>query len=116
MALLYRLALNFQSGQAVKSVRYCRNLGHASLRPNASMVEMGSIYAIETPAGTAGIAIRMTSGLRFYAAHDLYATLERERWQRIEDLYAAVNKLNAAENDAGSVGERLTARRSRPRS
>jgi hypothetical protein len=53
--------------------------------------------------------------LRFYAAHDLYATLERERWQRIEDLYAAVNKLNAAENDAGSVVERLTARRSRPR-
>jgi hypothetical protein len=78
---------------------------------------MSDFYAIETSTGAAGIAIRITSGFRFYAADDLYATLEREGWQRIEDLYAAVTRLAAAPHRATAVVEHLaTRRRRRPRS
>jgi hypothetical protein len=75
---------------------------------------MSSLYAIETASGVAGIAIRITSGFRFYAADFLYTSLERERWQRIEDLYAAVERLAAADKHSGTVVRR-PARRSRPR-
>jgi hypothetical protein len=61
----------------------------------------------------AGIAIRVTSGFRFYAADFRYATLEREYWQRVADLYAAANRIAAADSGARSVVRRR-ARRNRP--
>jgi hypothetical protein len=73
---------------------------------------MSSLYAIETAAGLAGIAIRITSGFRFYAADFLYTALERECWRRIEDLHAAVERLAAADQSTGTV-VRLSARRGR---
>ena len=75
---------------------------------------MSSLYAIETASGLAGIAVRVTSGFRFYAADFLYTSLERECWRRIEDLRATVERLAASEKERGTV-VRLPARRSRSR-
>jgi thioredoxin-dependent peroxiredoxin len=66
---------------------------------------MSNVYVIETSAGLAGIAIRFASGLRFGAADDLYGPLEHERWQRIEDLWAAVDQLAAPGDRAHIVVE-----------
>jgi hypothetical protein len=56
---------------------------------------MSKVYVITTAAGLAGIAIGFAWGLRFGAADDRYGPLEGERWQRIEDLCAAVDRLAA---------------------
>jgi hypothetical protein len=66
---------------------------------------MSNVYVIETSAGLAGIAIGFAAGIRFGAADDLYGPLERERWQRIEDLCAAVNQLAAPGDRARVVVE-----------
>jgi hypothetical protein len=97
-------------------VRLCDNRGRMSIRPNVSRASMSDFYAIETSAGVAGIAIRITAGFRFYAAVDLYGTLEGERWPRIEDLYAAVNRLAAPVDRGAAAVERLSTRRRRSHS
>jgi hypothetical protein len=74
---------------------------------------MNDFYAIETAAGAAGIAIRISSGFRFYAADDLHGSLEGEHWQRVEDPQAAVNRLAVPPDRATAVVEPLPAHRRR---
>jgi hypothetical protein len=66
---------------------------------------MTVIYAIETPPGTAGLAVRAASGFRFYAADGLFAALEDRRWPRLAEIHSAVNRLAASHNRCTAAGK-----------
>jgi hypothetical protein len=73
---------------------------------------MADIYAIDTPAGTAGLAVRGAEGFHFYAADHLFAMLEGRRWRRLVEIHTAVNRLAASGNrDTAAPQQRKRSRR-----
>jgi predicted RecB family endonuclease len=57
---------------------------------------MNDIYAIETSARTAGLAVCDAAGFRFYASDQMFTTLECRRYERLAEIHTAVNRLAAA--------------------
>jgi hypothetical protein len=57
---------------------------------------MTDIFAIETPARTAGLAVRAAAGFRFHACDDAFVGLEDRRYRRLEDIHQDVSRLAGA--------------------
>jgi hypothetical protein len=57
---------------------------------------MTDIFAIETPARTAGLAVRAKTGFRFYASDHAFAGLEGRSYRTLEDVRADVSRLTSA--------------------
>jgi hypothetical protein len=57
---------------------------------------MIDIFAIETSARTAGLAVRAAAGFRFYASDHAFAGLEGRSYRRLEDIRTDVSRLASA--------------------
>jgi hypothetical protein len=74
---------------------------------------MTNIFAIETSARTAGLAIRNDADFRFYASDHAFVPLEGRAYVRLEDIRADVRRL--AETPAvPNASRRGGKRRARP--
>jgi hypothetical protein len=54
---------------------------------------MTNIFAIETSARTAGLAVRNEADFRFYASDHAFVALEGRTYVRLEDIRADVRRL-----------------------
>jgi hypothetical protein len=57
---------------------------------------MPDIFAIETPARTAGLAVRGDTGFLFYASDHAFVGLEGRSYRRLEDIRTQVSRLASA--------------------
>jgi hypothetical protein len=79
---------------------------------------MSRIYVFETATRTAGLAMPAESGLQFHASDDAFASLEKRRYARVEDIQADVNRLAASPATTvivGGNGSRRASKRSSTR-
>lgn len=56
---------------------------------------MTDAFVIETPRLTAGIAVRESSGFRFYASDKLFQSLDNREFRALRELRAAVDRFAA---------------------
>jgi len=64
------------------------------------------VFAVETPDGTVGLAVRTGSGFRFYASTNAFAGLEERRYRRIEDIQTDIDILATSVNQPVIVQQR----------
>jgi hypothetical protein len=57
---------------------------------------MTDIFAIDTPARSAGLAVRGEAGFHFYASDPAFSGLERRSYRRLEDIHKEVSRLASA--------------------
>ncbi len=74
---------------------------------------MSEIFAVETAAGTAGLAVRAGSGFRFYASNHAFAELETRRYRRIEEIQTDINRLVTSPRPPVAVQQRGSHKRRR---
>jgi len=74
---------------------------------------MTNIFAIETSARTAGLAVRNEADFRFYASDQAFADLEGRSYRRIEDIQADVRRLSEAQR--GPLSSRGRSKQRPPR-
>jgi hypothetical protein len=56
---------------------------------------MIDIFAVETPARTAGLAVRAETGFRFYAADQAFAHLEGRSFVHLKEIHAEIRLAEA---------------------
>ena len=67
---------------------------------------MTNIFAIETSARTAGLAVRNEADFRFYASDHAFVALEGRTYVRLEDIRADVRRLAKTPSVPGSSRRR----------